>query len=522
MKVLPLDTSSFRQIRERNLIYVDKTPWIYRLLTEGQCYFLARPRRFGKSLTVNTLKELFRGNRELFQELYLYDKWEFREHPVLIFDFNGISHEDPVTFVKSLNWRLKREAEAYGLEFPGAQSPKENLGALIETLYRRFKVRVVVLVDEYDKPILDHLGLGEERLKIAKANQEILKNFFSVLKDTGVVDELGFVFVTGVSYFTKVSVFSEWNNLIDLTTHPKFADFLGYTEEELESNFSEHLDRLCEEKGFASRKECLSEIRYWYNGYRFSPERDIRVYNPISLMYCLDQRSFKNFWFQTATPTFLVNLLKDKFHLVPEIESLRVDADFLKAYDLEDLPVEVLLYQAGYLTIREADEETWWLSYPNREVKRSFERVLFLRLLEVPVGARALADDLGKALYKERWEEVKRLLDELLAQIPHTLYDRADERFFHMVFYLALNLLGYRVEAEVLNHRGRLDMAVKYPGKVFVFEFKAGGTAEEALTQIREKGYTERYERHGMKVIAVGVVFDPKRRAISDLRVKVS
>jgi len=520
MRRLPLDTSSFRQIRESGDVYVDKTPWIHRLLTGGRCYFLSRPRRFGKSLTINTLKEIFRGNRKLFEGLYLYDKWDFREHPVLIFDFNTIPRETPEDLKAGLYATLQEHARDYGVELKSCGALGKDFDSLIRALYRRFETPVVVLIDEYDKPILDHLGLGPERLEIARENREVLKNFFGVLKGAGVVDELRFVFVTGVSYFSKVSIFSEWNNLVDLTLHPDFADFLGYTEEEITRFFPEHLDLLCRERGFPSLEECLSEIRYWYNGYRFSPDRDIRVYNPISLMYCLSWRSFKNFWFKTGTPTFLVNWLKEKPWRIPELERFRVPPEFLEAFDLENLRVEAVLYQAGYLTIGEAREEEWVLTYPNREVKRSFQSVLLQGFSGGETTPRILADELGEALRRLDLEAAREILDEILSYIPHTLYDRADERFFHTVFYLALALSGYRAESEVLSHRGRLDMAVRYEGekRVFVFEFKAGESAEEALRQIEEKGYAARYQAQGLEVIRVGVSFDPRTRRITQIR----
>ncbi|HFC98088.1 MAG TPA: hypothetical protein ENJ40_06485, partial [Thermosulfurimonas dismutans] len=317
MRRLPLDTSSFKQIRERGWVYVDKTPWIHRLVTEGICYFLSRPRRFGKSLTVNTLKELFRGNEKLFEGLYIYDKWDFTEHPVLIFDFNTIPHQTPEAFEQALYTSLEEYAENYEIKFRKRGGLGKDFDLLIKALYRKTGRPVVVLVDEYDKPILDHLGLGEERMHIARQNREVLKNFFGVLKGAGVVDELAFVFVTGVSYFTKVSIFSEWNNLVDITLDENYADFLGYTEEEIQRFFPEHLEAFCQKNRLSSLEECLSEIRLWYNGYRFSPWRDLRVYNPISVMYALTKGRFENFWFRTGTPTFLVNWLKEKPWRIP-------------------------------------------------------------------------------------------------------------------------------------------------------------------------------------------------------------
>ncbi len=521
MRILPLDTSSFRQIRESGNLYVDKTKWIYRLITEGRCYFLSRPRRFGKSLTINTLKELFRGNKELFEGLWIYDKWGFEPHPVVIFDFNSIDRETPEALKEGLKFNLLDWAEYYELTLKTEQPTTKIFKDLLRELYKKYKRGVVILIDEYDKPIIDHLGEGEERFKIAKQNRDVLRNFFGILKGAEVVDILRFVFVTGVSAFTKVSIFSEWNNLIEITAEPVYADFLGYTEEELEEYFGDYLDSFCERNGFKTREECMERIRYWYNGYRFSPERDVKVYNPVSIMYCLSRGYFDNWWFKTATPTFLVNLLKERSYLIPDMEQLEVSKDFLTAFDLENICIEALLFQSGYLTIKDYDgREFIKLGYPNQEVKRSFSGILIERLYKAPPTIRKLADEFGQVLYREDWEGVKEKLNQILAQIPYPLYAKADERFFHTIFYLTLCLLGYDARAETLSPGGRGDMAVTMGGKVFVMEFKAGASAEEALRQIEEKGYARKFEGKGLKVIKVGISFDMEKREIKEIKIK--
>jgi hypothetical protein len=347
-----------------------------------------------------------------------------------------------------------------------------------------------------------------------------MKQFFGVLKGGNVVDVLGFVFVTGVSAFSRVSIFSEWNNLIDITAEPAYADFLGYTEEEIHGYFSGYLDAFCREKGFSSIEECMSRIRYWYNGYRFSPEVDVRVYNPISFMYCISRKYFDNWWFKTATPTFLVNLLKERSYLIPDLEHLRVSKNFLDAFDLQRLRVEALLFQTGYLTIKDFADGLMHLGYPNWEVKSSFSEILLQYLYDAPPNMRDYANRLGMSLYREDWEGVKDVLDQILSQIPYPLYEKADERFFHTVFYLSLCLIGYDAEAETLSSGGRGDMVVKMRDKVFIMEFKARGSADEALKQIEEKGYARRFEGQGLKVIKVGIVFDAKAREVKEIRVR--
>ena len=520
MRRLSLTSSSFRQLRGKNKIYVDKTRWIYKMISEDVCYFFSRPRRFGKSLTISTLKELFKGNKELFNGLYIYDKWEFREHPVLVFDFNSISCKNPDMLERGLREKLLRHARTYeiGLEEGTLEGMFDEL---IVQVYKKYNSPVVVLIDEYDKPIIEHLGQGKDRLDTARANREMLADFFGVLKGVGVVDELGFMFVTGVSYFTKVSIFSKWNNLNDISTDREYADFLGYNDEEIRENFEEYLKNLADEYGYRDIDACMQELQYWYNGYRFSPDVDKKVYNPVSVMFALQKKVFNNFWFQTGTPTFLVNLLREKPHKIPEMEQLKVSSNFLQAYDLENLGVEAILYQTGYLTIKDVEGGYPILSYPNREVKDSFQEVLLTGLQDPDKNPRILADDLGKAIRENDFEEARYLLDLILGDIPHRLYEKKDEAYFHVIFYLAMSLSGYRAESEVLSYRGRLDMAVKYDGenRVYVFEFKTTGSAKEAIKQIEEKGYAKRYEAKGYEVMRIGVVFDVDRRKVAEMEV---
>ena len=513
---LPLTHASFFKMRTEGEVYVDKTYWIYKLITGQSAYFLSRPRRFGKSLTVSTLWELFKGEKELFKGLWIDDKWDFKPHPVILFDFNGIAKDTPENLRKGLLGEIKRYAKEYDIDLSRDETLEGAFNSLISELYKKYKTGVVVLIDEYDKPILDHLGDGEEELKIAYANKKILKSFFGVLKGAGAIRELCFVFVTGVSAFTKVSIFSEWNNLRDISFHQEFADFPGYTEEEILTFFKPHLEAFAKEKG-VSLKEILDELRFWYNGYRFSPGKDMRIYNPVSVMNALADRTFRNYWFETGTPSFLIKLIKDKLHTLPELEGLKVDLDIFKAFDLENLPVETILYQAGYLSIKEIRNSLVVLSYPNKEVKESFTKVLLVHLSGNRFTPRALADDLGIAFKNEEFEKTQEILNEILAEIPYTLFARADERLFHVIFYLVLNVLGYDAQAELIAHRGRLDMVVKFPDKIFLFEFKAGVSAKKAISQIKERGYHERFFKEGKPIYLFGISFEPKERKVKEV-----
>ncbi len=375
MKKLPVGLAVFQDIRREGYIYVDKTRQIHQMVTGGKYYFLSRPRRFGKSLLVSTLWNLFEGKRELFEGLWIaeHGDWAWQKHAVIVLDFNEIGHDTPENLEISLNIVLTRTAKLAKivLETPLADSKFQEL---ILALQQQSGLPVVVLIDEYDKPLIDHIGQGEERLKIAKANRDILKKFFGVLKGATVSPCLRFVFLTGVSKFSKVSIFSELNNLSDMTMDLRYADMLGYTQAELESNFSDHLVQLAKQLDW-SMEHLMEELAYRYNGYRFS-QREVKVYNPFSVLNALDKLEFQNYWFESGTPTFLVNLLQEKQYNLSRLEGLEVDSSAFTTFDLEHLKPEALLFQTGYLTIRQVEDELYTLDYPNHEVKNSFTKML--------------------------------------------------------------------------------------------------------------------------------------------------
>jgi hypothetical protein len=302
LRRLPLNESSFIDIRANNQVYVDKTRYIHDFLNTSKYAFLSRPRRFGKSLTVSTLAALFQGQKELFKGLYIYDKWEFKKYPILWFDFSGISNDTQEILKQSLLQKLQKFASQYDLTLPPGE-PKDQPGALIDALAQKQQQPVVILIDEYDKPILDHLGMDDEHFKIALQNRDVLRKFFGVLKDGTLQTALKFVFVTGISTFSKVSIFSEWNQLTDISLKKNFATFLGYTQEELEFYFKDYLQNLANNLN-KTYEQALELLKTWYNGYRFSLYNPERVYNPISILNTLDEGNIQNYWFATGTPSF--------------------------------------------------------------------------------------------------------------------------------------------------------------------------------------------------------------------------
>jgi hypothetical protein len=310
MKKLPISISNFEALITGNNVYVDKTRYIHQMVSEGMFYFLSRPRRFGKSLLVSTLKALFEGRKELFKGLWIENAdWDWKPHPVLQIDFNGISHGTPETLKQGLWLALKEIAQQYQINLSSQLLP-ESFKEVIIGLNRYGGSRAVVLVDEYDKPLISHLGKGKAALEIAKQNREVLREFYGVLKEGHVNEALRFVFITGISKFTRVSIFSELNNLNDLTMHPAYATLVGYTQEELEAFFRDFIQTLSKNKN-ESHQAVLDQLKVWYNGYRFTGEESL-VYNPYSILHVLQRGTFENYWFETGTPAFLVDLIKEK------------------------------------------------------------------------------------------------------------------------------------------------------------------------------------------------------------------
>ena len=386
MKKIATDIDSFEKLRNKNNIYVDKTKYLYKLIQNGTYYFLSRPRRFGKSLFLDTVKSFYQGKKELFKNLYIYDqdiKWQ--KNPIIVIDFNKIPAENRKILDKSLQKELKKIADKYNIDLQ-LEEAYYMFPILIENLAEKFNKNVVVLIDEYDKPIISNLseenGNNREDFEIARENQKFLKIFYDNLKALG--DILEFVFITGVSKFSKVSIFSTLNNLIELDMHPKFSHMLGYTDKELKNNFDKHFQAFARKKNI-SKKELYKEFKAMYNGFRFSDE-DVRVYNPYSIAKALDSQKIDNYWFESGTPKFLIDLIREKDFDIPRLENIEVVKSKLKAYDIKRLHLIPLLFQTGYLTIQEIeDEKIYHLSYPNYEVEAGLTQNILDELTEYEV-----------------------------------------------------------------------------------------------------------------------------------------
>ena len=502
---LPIGIQTFRELRERGCYYVDKTAYAARLEDEGKHYFLSRPRRFGKSLFLDTLKELFEGNEPLFEGLAVHDGWDWSvRHPVLRLSFGAGRFRDPGGLHADVMAQLDAVERDFGVASGYAAAP-ERFRDLLAALHDRTGQRVVVLVDEYDKPILDVLDVSET----ARANRDFLRTFYAVIKDSDA--HVRFTFVTGVSKFSKVSLFSGLNNLTDLTLEPTYAAVCGYTDADLDSVFAPELAGL-------DRRA----VREWYDGYNWlGPER---VYNPYDVLLLFRRRRFDAYWFETATPTFLVETLFKRRVSAPALDDLAAGSDLLSAFDVDDMATEALLFQTGYLTIRgEEDlggEPLYRLGYPNREVRQSLNRSLLRHLVRDRSRQTANAVRLYRLLEHHDVEGLRALFHAFFAGIPYEWYTNNDiaryEGYYASVFYAYFAALGLDVAVEDSSNRGRLDMAVRCGGRVYLFEFKVVELAPEgaALKQLKEKGYADKYRARGEPIHLVGVEFSRETRTV--------
>ena len=501
---LPIGIQTFREIREKGYYYVDKTDHARRLVEGGKYYFLSRPRRFGKSLLVDTLQELFEGNEELFRGLAVHGEWDWSaRHPVVRLDFSGGEFGDPDGVREDVEDQLEATERLAGLEASPVRA-SIRFRRLIRTLHERTGQQVVVLVDEYDKPILDALSKPE----VAWANRDFLRSLYGAIKACD--RHLRFVFLTGVSKFSKVSLFSGLNNLRDVTLDPRYSAICGYTETDLDAVFGPELPGLDRD-----------EIRRWYNGYNWRGAE--KVYNPFDVLLLFDMREFGAHWFETGTPTFLIETLLRHGVASPDLDGLSATDDLLSAFDVDEISAEALLFQTGYLTIVGEDEfdgeQLYRLGYPNHEVRKS----LNARLLRAMTQGGQAQDPvrLRRLLEGEDFAGLEALFRGFFAGIPYQWHVRNEiaryEGYYASVVYSWFAAAGLDVRVEDSAAGGRLDMAVLSGGRVYLFEFKTVEKEPEgwALAQLRERDYAAKYRHLGQPIHLIGVEFSRAERNVA-------
>ena len=501
---------TFRELRERDCYYVDKTAYLERLVNQGKHYFLSRPRRFGKSLFLDTLKEVFEGNQELFEGLHIHDRHDWSQrHPVVRLDFGSGNYQDPSELHEDVMAQLEDLAEEAGI------APRYNIAParfrhLIRTLSRQRGQSVVVLVDEYDKPILDVL----QKREVARAVRDYLRGLYGVIKASDA--HVRFTFLTGISKFSKVNLFSQLNNLTDITLDRRYSSICGYTERDLDTVFAPELGDLDRER-----------VRVWYHGYRWRGTE--KVYNPYDVLLLFDSREFAAHWFETGTPAFLVDtLFKRRVSSVSLDETVSTEA-LLSAFDVEHIGTEALLFQTGYLTIT-AEEELggmalYRLGYPNREVRQSLNEHLLRHLVQDAARQTENSIRLARLLESGDCNGLQDLFHAFFASIPYQWYANNDianyEGYYASVFYSYFAALGYDIAVEESSSHGRLDMAVRTGGHVYLFEFKVAELAPpgSALAQLRERDYAAKYRGRGQPIHLIGVEFSRETRNVTAFEV---
>jgi hypothetical protein len=509
-QILSIGKQSFRRLREDNCIYVDKTQLIYNLCSQGSVYFLSRPRRFGKSLIVSTLAELFTGSRELFKGLWIEDKWDWtKQSPIIHISFSSVSYRNQGLEAGIRQYLLKLYKSNH-LDAEGETDISLLFADLIKKIYDKHG-QVVILIDEYDKPLIDYLEFHQ--LEQAKINQEILAFFYSGLKDSDPFIRL--LFITGVSKFTKVSLFSKLNNLTDLTVNPKFAALTGYTKQEVEHYFEDYIQDTLSVLTEYNRAELLEEMRFWYNGYSWDGKT--RMYNPYDILLFFFNQDFQSFWFQTGTPTFLVErMLRENFYQVEDIEA---NLNFLDEYSLDNLEITSLMFQSGYLTIKEKKGKgDLVLSYPNQEVKDALYSLLISKMGKPRSGGGITVQHLHKAFMTNDLEQVRTILTTLFDNLTYDVYAHQTvqqvEGFYHGLIYILFKYLGILVQSEVHTTKGRADSIVQTPTHIYFLEFKINSDGETALQQIKTKKYAAPFAADSRVKIGIGINFNSQTREL--------
>ncbi|PMP71538.1 MAG: hypothetical protein C0187_03910 [Calditerrivibrio nitroreducens] len=502
MKKLPIGIQTFSKIREEGYIYVDKTQEAFDLVNNFTYVFLSRPRRFGKSLFLDTLKELFEGNKKLFEGLYIYDKWNWDEkYPVIKISWAGdLQTLESVKQVAIDIFKLNQEN--LGISCDNTTDPGSCFRDLIHKAYKKYGKKVIILIDEYDKPILDVI----ENVEQAKINREFLRGLYSIIKDNDAY--IRFAFLTGVSKFSKASIFSGLNMLTDISLNPKYGNICGYTQRDIETSFKDYFVDVD-----------MDKVKRWYNGYNFLKDN---LYNPFDILqFISNEFLFRNYWFETGTPSFLIKLIKERNYFLPNLTNLTLDDKILSSFDVENIDLEVLLFQSGYITIEKVIQSPRGIGYklkiPNLEVQISLNDYI-LRYLFNYREANDIQNQSYDAFYNGDLDVIRDNLKTLFSSIPYTNYTNNElklyEGFYASVIYAYLMSLGLDLISEDVTNKGRIDLTVFVSDKIYVIEFKVDGKTGEALEQIKEKRYYEKYLNGDKEIYLVGIELSSEEKNI--------
>ena len=508
MTKYPIGLQDFQGLREDGYAYIDKTAFVYELASSGKYYFLSRPRRFGKSLLVSTLKAYFQGKKELFKGLAIEKlETEWTERPVFHLDLNTGKYTNDEALVSGIGWHLSLWENEYGIK-ANTESLSDRFKNIILKAYERTGQKVVILVDEYDKPLLE--AIGNEALQ--NDYRKTLKSVYGVAKTMDAY--IQFAFFTGVTKFSKVSVFSDLNNLKDISLNQQYAEICGITEKEIRENFDEEVAQMAEDNNL-TKDECYAKLKENYDGYHFS-KKSVGIYNPFSLINALCDQDFNDYWFETGTPTFLVETLKRNDYELENMTHEEVTADLLGSLDSIDTNPLPLLYQSGYLTIKDYNPEfdVYTLGFPNGEVERGFTRFLFRNYAPIrPEKSASFVKDFTIEVRNGQPEKFMPRLETLFAGQDYQIMGDT-ELYFHNVTSLVFKMLGFYVDVERHTTDGRMDMLVQTKDYIYIFEFKIDKSADEALKQIEEKQYAKPFEHDSRKLYKIGVNFSSETRRI--------
>ncbi|MGL4942323.1 MAG: AAA family ATPase [Thermoguttaceae bacterium] len=507
-KLLPIGRQDFKTLIEDDCIYVDKTEHVYNLITSDKYYFLSRPRRFGKSLLVTTMRYLFLGEKELFKNLFIYNTdWNFDKYPVLDFSFNNMPYGE-IGLRRVINERLQRIAKNYDVDV----YHEENgcfFELLINALYEKYNRKVVILIDEYDKPILENLE--NNKLPIAYENRDILRGFYGAIKSND--HAIQFFFMTGVSKFSQLSIFSQLNNLTDLTLDSDYATICGFTEAELKTDFGYYVDRAQE----TFNGTLWETLRNKYNGFSWNGKDS--VYNPFSYLQFLRSRSLDNYWIESGSSKFLTDILRDRNYDLTKIRRQEATQADLLSFDFEKLSIVSLMFQTGYLTIKEKISGSkitkYLLDFPNNEVNECFTKVLLATYTDSDRSmTTSVLSEMREALRSNDFDEFICSIKSLFASIPHQIIVNF-EAYFHSIFFAICHLLGFEIDCEVSVAGGRVDAIIQTEKYVHVIEFKINATPKTAIAQIVKNQYVEKFVGDKREVILAGVCFNTKKKVFS-------